>query len=258
MRVVAIIMVRNGEQYVNGCLSHLQDQGIDAAVLDHGSTDNTYDLCQSWLGQGICYLQKIPYQGYFSLAEQLNLKRQVLEELEPDWSIHQDIDECLESPVDFESLVDWIRYADANNFNALNFEELVFIPYVDPDDSFYNSRYYYYFKPAELRLMRCWKNSADLSNTASGGHTLKGHRQLYPESGYLRHYIFTSQEHAYNKYAGRPFSEEEIQAGWHRNRINIPLSSLKFPEKSRLNLLPTIDYRPFNLSSPWKTHYWQT
>ena len=42
MRVIAVIMVRNGIDYIDSCLSHLIENGIEIAVIDQSSDDGTY------------------------------------------------------------------------------------------------------------------------------------------------------------------------------------------------------------------------
>ena len=258
VRAVAIIMVRNGGPYVGHCLAHLVRQGLDVAVLDHDSTDRTRALCLEWEGRGVFHVQYVPYQGYFSLREQLGLKQKLIEKLNADWVVHQDIDECLEPPTGFATLIEWFEAAEKENCNVLNFDEFVFIPHVEKYETFYDSRYYYFFSPWSPRLMRAWKPAANLSALETGGHVLKGDVRLFPQAGYLRHYLFTDQGHAYQKYAARPFAVSEVEQGWHRNRLSIPKAALHFPAKQLLECLPVAGSRAFNVRNPWKQHYWQT
>lgn len=260
MRCIAIIMIHNGLPYVDRCLRHLFAQGIEVAILDHGSTDGTYERCMSDLGGGICHLSRVPYDGLFALSDQLRRKHELMEKLEADWIIHQDIDECLEAVSPFEKLPDLMVHADQLGFNALNFDEFVFLPLgLTGIQDCYESRYYYFFQPSVLpRLMRAWKKDGSIiSNVETGGHVLSGDVKLFPCPGYLRHYLFVDQEHAYQKYANRQFSDDELAKGWHQRRINITPSTLLFPDKSELECLPHSKSRRFCTSRPWKKHYWQ-
>jgi len=74
MHIVAIICVRNGAHYVDNCLNHLVANGIDVAVLDQMSDDGTYELCQKFLGNGLCHLSRFEYPGYMSMRDQLIAK----------------------------------------------------------------------------------------------------------------------------------------------------------------------------------------
>lgn len=258
MRCIAVIMVHNGVEYVDRCIQHLSLHQVDAAILDHGSTDGTYERCLRYVGAGVCHVGRVPYRGIFSLAEQLQWKQALLAQLDTDWVIHQDIDECLEPPAPFNTLLEWVVGADGQGFDALNFNEFVFIPHDSPTLPYHQAVHYYFFQPFAPRLMRAWKKGRPFSNLATGGHRLSGDVCLFPQAGHLRHYIFTDQAHAYRKYADRQFAADELGKGWHRNRVGIPLACWSFPAKNRLECLPSAASRDFFTGRPWKKHYWQT
>ena len=136
MRIVSIIAVRNGADYIEGCLEHLLSNGLEVAVLDQMSNDGTYEICQQFKGDGLCHLSRYEYPGYFSLKEQLLEKQKLIYQLKTDWIVHQDVDELLESAVQGINLAETIQYADWGGFNAVNFNEFVFIPYVQKGESF--------------------------------------------------------------------------------------------------------------------------
>ena len=256
MRVIAVIMVRNGVEYAEKCISHLIENGIEVAIIDQSSDDGTYEVCQSFINDGVCKLQRISYPGYFSLKDQLLEKNKLMSQLQTDWLIHYDIDECLESPDPNLSLYESIKLEDSRGYNAINFNEFVFLPY-DESISFYDSSSYYFFEPFFPRLMRAWKKNSKLSGLESGGHLLKGSIKLSPENHILKHYVFTSQQHALNKYKKRLFSKEEITKGWHRNRLKIESDKLIFPDRENLEvLMPSKPYH-FVTSNPWEKHYWE-
>lgn len=258
MRCVAIIMVHNGLDYLEHCIRHLHQQEIEVALVDHGSIDGTYEYCQDYLKPELCYLERIPHTGRFSLAEQLAIKAKIVDMLSTDWVIHQDVDECLEPPAHFDTLKAFLVSADALTFNVINFNEFVFLPYIEsPEQSFYDSLYYYFFQPFSPRLMRAWRKDASLANHSSGGHLLRGDVRLCSETGSLKHYIFTSQSHAYKKYQGRYFDQAELAKGWHSNRVNIPYEAMTFPSKEKLKKLTSTKDRIFDTTDPWIKHYWQ-
>jgi len=257
MRIVAIIAVRNGANYAAGCLQHLAANGIEAAVLDQMSHDGTYELCAQFKGKGLCHLERYPFPGYFSLHDQLLEKQKLIERLDADWVVHQDIDERLESARPETDLAQVITNADREGYGALNFNEFVFIPYVSDGESFFRSRYYYFFENEYPRLIRAWKRSLKCNNIDFAGHRLRGDFKLCPVTHNLRHYIFTSQAHAMEKYAKRSHSRVEIERGWHGNRMSIPPDRLAFPAKSRLHCLSGADSRQFDTSCPQAMHYWE-
>ena len=257
MRCIAIITVRNGASYVEGCLNHLFSNGIEVAVIDHGSSDGTYELCEPHIGNGLCYLGKMPYQGTFSLSDQLLEKSRVSGKLNADWLIHQDVDELLQAPENDLSLYDSILKEDLAGYNCINFNEFVFLPLACSEMSFYTSRDYYFFESSANRLMRAWKTSANLSNLESAGHRLKGEIALSPKACILRHYMFTSQQHAYEKYKETVFSSREVEKGWHRARIGVPHNKMTFPAKDKLKALMVSNSRLFDTSEPYLKHYWK-
>ena len=64
MRVIALIMVRNGIDYIDSCLSYLIENGIEIAVIDQSSYDGTYAICQTISNDGLFLLKRIEYPGY--------------------------------------------------------------------------------------------------------------------------------------------------------------------------------------------------
>ena len=259
MRCVAVIAVRNGRPYLQRCLDHLIAEGIEIAIIDNMSSDGSYEACLDYLSRGICALERLDYRGVFSLREQLQYKQKLTENIAADWIIHQDIDELLQSPRPGENLLSAIQRADRAGANCINFDEFVFLPYADEirRADFFSSPYYYFFQPNYPRLMRAWKKSSGLSNIGTGGHRLQGDVIRFQQDFVLRHYIFTSQQHALEKYRQRRFSEQELAGGWHRNRLDIPTEKLLFPAKTRLKCLPAPESRTFDKSDPWSKHYWE-
>lgn len=256
MRCVAVIAVRNGVDYVRQCLTHLIDNGIEVAIIDQSSDDGTYEICEEFKNNGLCVLKRMDFPGYFSLQDQLKEKFQLIEKIKTDWLIHQDIDECLDSPIPDLNLQQSIEFEEKKGHTVINFNEFVFLPY-NENLSFFQSPYYYFFEPFFPRLMRAWKKSANLSGLESGGHLLKGEINLSPTNYNLRHYIFTSQAHAFNKYGSRNFSKVESKKGWHFNRLNIPRTNLVFPPKEHLNRVLADEPNQLNTSEPWEKHYWE-
>lgn len=257
LRCIALITVRNGLPYLERCINHLLAQDIAVCMIDHMSSDGTYEHCQTYQQQGLIELYRMPYRNGFELQVQLEYKQQLMGHLDADWFIHQDIDEMLYSPHPEETLQSGILRADQAGANCINFNEFVFLPYADEiaGADYFSTPHYYFFEPQHPRLMRAWKNNSQLTNCTSGGHLLKGNLQLFAEDFVLRHYMFTSQEHAFNKYAERRFAEAEIERGWHFNRLNIPSERLLFPPKNKLNKLsPRTD---LDKSRPHRQHYWE-
>ena len=257
MRVVAVITVRNGIDYVKQCITHLIKNKIEVAIIDESSTDGSYEVCETFLGSGLCELQRVDYPGFFSLERQLQVKQELIDNLQTDWVIHHDIDECLDPPsTEFASLYESMLKEDKEGYSVINFNEFVFLPY-EEYSSFYNSPYYYFFEPFKPRLMRAWKKDKNLSSLKSGGHLLQGEGDLSPAYHNLRHYMFTSQQHAFDKYSKRTFNEAELGKGWRKNRVGISRESLIFPEKESLEVVKNNCFDELSTNKPWQQHYWE-
>jgi hypothetical protein len=105
--------------------------------------------------------------------------------------------------------------------------------------------------------MRAWRKSLNLSNIESGSHTLAGADfRLAPEDLVLRHYIFRSQRHAYEKYAARVFDKRELERGWHRARDRQPTENFTFPPIEWLDRLDSPEDRNLSRDRPRDRLYW--
>jgi len=264
LSIVAVIAVRNEAAYIANCLRHFISGGIQCYVLDNESEDETRAICRRpEFASGLIGLERLPFAGRFSLRRQLEAKRALIAGLEADWVIHADADEILTSCHPGESLRGAIERADEAGFTMLDFDEFVFLPVTAPYSPDHPGpqpiRSYYFFQPRVPRLMRAWKRAANLSNLEHLGHRLTGAGgRLAPERMVLRHYLFTSQDHAFAKYAARQFDPAEVEDGFHRNRINQPVERFRFPAAERLCWLDDpADPRQLDRRRPRRTHYWQ-
>lgn len=259
---VALICVRNESLHIHRMISDFTNQGIEVVIIDNGSTDDTLDICSTFLGKGLLFVKNMPWTGKFNLSKNLEIKEQVAKTLRHDWIIHADADEWMHSSVDGESLIDGITRISESGFNVINFEEFVFLPKSDSQYNIhdYNKEFkdYYYFAPQKHRLMRAWNRLQDFRNLASGGHRLNGKNiNIAPESFILRHYIVLSYEHAVEKYTRRVFSECDLAKGWHGNRLNLTAKKLKLPDRNKLKRLDRWDNYNLDNSDPKDSHYWE-
>jgi len=264
MRALAILCIRNESIHIRRCLSHLISDGVELVLIDHESTDDSVAKAREFLGQGLISIESMPWRGVFSLDDQLRKKRELISAAPHDWVVHVDADEWLCSPETGQTLLAGMGEADAAGFNCIDFHEFVFIPMAD--ENFLFEGYaeamssYYFFQPTYPRLIRAWKRSAGLDNSASGGHTLdSGEVRLFPRNFLLRHYPALSREQARQKYLARQYDPEEISRNWHRKRREITESNLTFPNRSNpfLRELPSPLSREFDMTRPTTTHFWE-
>ncbi len=268
MRATAVICVRDDDAYVEGCLRHLIDHGVDFAVLDNGMGAEARALLdRPPFRDHLREVRPLPYNGAFELERQIEAKERMFEALDADWLIHLDVDEVMHSYVPEERLIEAIARIDAGGFNVINFDEYVFLPL----EQSYRAgacpqplTAYYLFDPGiGPRLMRARRRSANLSmapgssDPGAAGHRLYGDDvRLAAESFVLRHYIFRDQDHARRKYTERAYAPGELTRGWHANRVGRPAAAFDFPPPESLKHLPGAGSQAFDRSDPKRTHYW--
>lgn len=261
MRVVALLTVRNEELYLARCLEHLIANGVDVCVIDNGSTDSTRQLAERCLGRGVIRLETLPYDGAFALHPILKNEERLAGDIEADWFIHHDADEIRESPFAGVTLAKAIEAADAEGYNAINFDEFVFVPRSEQEhfegrDYVTEMRSYYYFSPkGKPRRLNAWKRTGvPVDLTGSGGHRVvfRG-RRVYPTGFVMRHYIALSWEHMARKYQSRRYAAEEItQLRWHGARARYDPTLVHTFDWSRMKRVE----RPgeWDRSDPWRAH----
>ncbi|MBZ9883163.1 glycosyltransferase family 2 protein [Mesorhizobium sp. CA10] len=260
MRIIALIAARNEELYIGRCLEHLRQNGIDFILIDNGSTDRTVEIAEAYIGRGLIRIVPVEYPGYYDWVGLLRIKERLAVDIDGDWFIHHDADEIMEPPVSNVRLADAIASVDAAGFNAINFDEFVFVP-TDESSSFEGTdyvecmRYYYFFEPHPLRLIRCWKKTPHIELAESGGHgaNFEG-RSLFPHNFVLRHYIVLSGAHARRKYSTqRIYAEEEVRdRGWHGWRAKFHDTMVRLPGRGQM-----VDFRMqsnWDKTMPFRNH----
>ena len=260
MRIIAILTVRNEARVLDRCLRHLAGQGIETCVVDNDSTDGSREIAAAYLGRGVMRLERLPYPGSFELATILRNEERLASEIEADWFIHHDADEIREAPEPHANLAAGIAAADQAGYNAVHFDEFVFLPTADAEEAYEGTDYvarmehYYFFEPGPLRRLNAWKHLPGIvPNLAdTGGHRVafEGLR-AFPIPFVMRHYIALSRAHVIEKYS-RPYSPTEVQGGWHGERARFDPARLRLPQRSRLKRkAPGI---PWDRSEPWLRH----
>jgi|GEM_PF-849820 len=245
MRIVALITVHNEERTLGRLLAHHHAHGIETCVVDHGSTDGTMDIVRSFVGRGVMRVASMPFDGVFSLDAQLHLKEQLAAEIDADWFIHCDADEIREPHPPFQTLREGIEHVAAAGYDAIDFDEFVFLPTRDAPrfegrDFVAEMRSYYYYEPTSPDRFRinAWKRQPSVDLRSFAGHkVLFPGQRLYPRAFILRHYIVLSREHAIEKYAHRRFDAGERARGWHGDRASFRAETCELPLASELSLL---------------------
>lgn len=260
-RVMALLAVRNEEHGLARCLQHLVEQGLQIAVIDNESTDRTLEIIRT-LGPAHLVRHEVhPYPGHYDWEAMLQHKQALAAELDADWFIHVDADEIPESPFPGLTLPEALHRVEEEGANAVNFNEFVFVPTTDKEawegrDYVAGMRWYYFFEPRPLRLIRAWKKSAvPIDLASSGGHDAQfPGRVIAPTPFVLRHYLTLSRRHLIEKYGSRVFAPHELEKGWHHNRVGIETATVPWPSPSELHRVDGT----WNTSEPRTRHFFET
>src|SRR4029077_1422495 len=204
LRVVALIASYNERRFIEPCLEHLHEQGIDAYLIDNGSSDDTVERAERWLDRNLIGTESFPRGegGVYDWRGLLRRKEELARELGADWFIHLDPDEVRLPPARGQTLAQALEAVDREGFNAVNFTEHTFIPTREEPDHDHPDfrrtlRTYYPFEPRFPHQVNAWKANPEVELAASGGHraSFPGLR-MHPRSFPMKHYLFLSVPHA--------------------------------------------------------------
>jgi len=241
MRVIAILAAYNEERFIEACLRNLIQQGIDVYLIDNESTDGTVAVAERYLDHGLIWIESMPNHEVFRWKSILQRKTRLAAELDADWFMHVDADEIRLPSSSDTTLLQEIKKADQEGYNAINFFEFAFVPTQESPDHDHpdfekTMRWYYPFQPVYPHRLNLWKkqkNPVDL--VSSGGHAVcfPG-LEMNPISCPMRHYLFLSRDHAIRKYVLRRYDPAEIAAGWNRARVGLTSSAIRLQPESEL------------------------
>ena len=268
-RAIAIVAAYNEELFIASCLTSLIGQGFEVYLLDHGSTDRTRDIAESFLGRGLLEIESLARDSRFwRLDRILERKVELSYSLDADWFLHCDVDEIRLPPRGRGSLLETIEDAESLGCNVINFEELTFTPTASSPDHRHTRfaetmRWYYAFGPRPNYRMNLWKRFiGPLGLVESRGHHIeRPGLSIYPYPGLLKHYPVLSAAHAIAKYQTRQHDPAAVAQGFHgwRARLAVPVTSerpdlLTFPEAEEVR--ETRGDHDLDTSSPESKHPW--
>jgi Sulfotransferase family/Glycosyl transferase family 2 len=260
LRIVALLATYNERRFIGPCIEHLRAHGIDTYLIDNCSTDETVEIAEGYLGNGLIGIESLPREErMFKLLPQLRRKEELAEELEADWFIHLDADEIRPAPPGYGSLADALATVDRQGYNAVNFVEFTFIPTrEEPDhdhDEFQQTlRTYYPFAPTFPHQLKAWKATDGVQLARSGGHRVKfAGLRMYPESFPMKHYQFLSVPHAIEKYVQRTYDPKEVELGGHGWRAQAIAEDLRLPSEAELRIATS--GKALDHSNPRPCHY---
>ena len=222
MKIVGMVPVYNEADIIKELLTHLINQGIDPVVLDSGSTDGTYEICQRFLEKGKIKLEQY-VSNKFEWATALRKLYDMALLESPDWVIHSDADEFLESYENNMDLKNAILQVDSEGYNLIQFNVFnFFMTKNDPiSENSIKKRMLYYSFHFDF-VFRAWKIYPGILPELKGGHIpvfpsdLK--YKVWPKKFVLRHYQFRDKIQALkriNERIERISETPELKTGWH-------------------------------------------
>lgn len=260
MRVVALLASYNERRFIAPCLAHLGRHGVEAYLIDNGSTDETVELAERWLGRGLIGIESFPRGSGSSYDWRglLERKQQLARELEADWFMHMDPDELRLPPTSGQTLVEALADADREGFNAVDFLEFTFHPTREEPDHDHPDfqrtlRTYYPFAPRAAHQVKAWKATSEVELTSGGHRASFPGRRLCPRPFRLKHYLFLSVQHAIEKYVQRRYDPGEVESGWHGWRAHLSAGDIRLPPAAELRVSHGDD--DLDPSEPRTTHY---
>ena len=201
-----MVPVHNDEDVIEEVLEYLISQGIEIVIVDNGSTDNTFKLCQKFLDKGV--LEIFKYSSDTFIAELIfRMLYDLALKYSPDWVILNASDEFLESGIQKMTLKDRITQADKEGYNLIQFDRFdFFMTNNDEENSSIRKKLRYYSYQGDY-VYRAWKFMPSVRIGDVAGHypifpNEEGYR-IFPEKFVMRHYPFRDDMQSKKKVESR-------------------------------------------------------
>lgn len=231
-KVLAIMHVYNEEDIIGQTIKYLLDEGIDVYVIDNWSKDNTSNIIAKYKEAypNRVYTEKFPINydnECYEWSNQLKRTEEISKQLDYDWFIHYDADECRISPFKGLTLKETIYMADKLGFNTIENTVIVFKLTNENQENIFMKDTYFEFgkKPGHFVQYKTWKKSNDIELVHSGGHVAKiANQKVFPLKILNKHYPFRALKQASKKVfidRKQRFTKEELSIGWHTQYENI-------------------------------------
>jgi glycosyltransferase involved in cell wall biosynthesis len=223
MKVIGMLSVFNDEDIIQEVIEDLLSQGLELVVLDNGSTDDTFKICENFQGRGILQLKQFKTKNYIY---NWNLLLRMLYDMalreSPDWVLRIDSDEFFESAIPKKNLKESIEQVDSEGFNIIQFDRFDFFMTDNDNESAKSTKekFPYYSWHGDY-LYRAWKYHPGITIGYAGGHYPiypEGYSyKIYPKKFAMRHYKFRSKEQAEKKMTstirGTHYEKNQVSAG---------------------------------------------
>jgi glycosyltransferase involved in cell wall biosynthesis len=203
LNIVAMLSVYDEADIIAAVIENLLAQDVSLVILDNGSNDGSYEICERFAGNPEVALARWNPQGVD--IEHLSLKLfELASRRQPDWLLFSDGDEILETASAGRTLRQDVEQADAANVRVLQCDRFDFF-WTDADDAGTASpveRLQHYSWQGDFNF-RVFRNVPGIRAAPSFAHYPlfpPGYRYaIAPEKLVLRHYPYRSLEHGSRK-----------------------------------------------------------
>jgi len=250
LKKLGVLLCYNDADFLKICIDHLIDSGHDIVVWDHGSTDDTSKVLDSF---GNLFVERkfVPrsfdfYKLYPSMSQ--NLIDNYIKSY--DWISWPDQDEILEGPNRSKTYSDYLDDVYEGGYDYICFNNINFWHTEDDDiaicDPVRRIKHYSIFPDCSPRI-RSWR--ACKTNLRRFNHNAVG-RYKYPINFNLRHYPMRSNEQMMERLLVTRANLSSGATNIHYenmksniDRLLIPGSYLHYDDGSDLNLAIKYDWR---------------
>lgn len=224
--VCAIMSAYNEADVIHESIQKLIQQEVDVYLLDNGSTDDTVEIANQFLGKGLIKVERCVFtengKEVYDWTALLKRKEELARQLDYDWFMHVDADEIRYSPWAHRNLREGIELVDQMGFNLINFRLFNFrlTHEKSADQSIENALTHYSAVEQFNRMqVKVWKKSSGIDLVSHAGHlALLPQPKIFPIRFIHKHYPVRSVEQGSRKIIKERlarYSTSDRRKGWH-------------------------------------------
>jgi glycosyltransferase involved in cell wall biosynthesis len=225
-RVCAIMSAYNEADVIHESIQKLTQQEVDVYLLDNGSTDDTVEIANQFLGKGLIKVERCVFtengKEVYDWTALLKRKEELAKQLDYDWFMHVDADEIRYSPWAHRNLREGIELVDQMGFNLINFRLFNFrLTQEKSTDQSIEDALTHYSAVEQFNRMqvKAWKKSPGIDLVSHAGHlALLPQPKIFPIRFIHKHYPVRSLEQGSRKIIKERlarYSTSDRLKGWH-------------------------------------------